>query len=1384
MKKGLWKRRVFAFLVTAVLMIPQGVYAVETEENEELGNVVTQEVKVHENGCTLEPTHEGPCVTASAENTGEKQTEREHTEGCTLSPDHEGDCVTAPVENTEEKQQEKEPEEDKTLKSDVKEVNEVEEKEKAMLLQAPRAGEIIYVSVNGTDEGDGTIGNPCSYDALVKKLEKENGKSIIINVMSDMEVDKSLRFWGLDVAIQSYPETEQFTITRANDFKPTQDAQQGGYNGAMIEVNGSLTLKNIIFDDDFKHEGTIFSQTVPANSEEHKKHPNEERVQHAIIGTWDSNAIITLGEGAILKNYGGMSAVRISDGKLIMEAGSAIYDEGTRNVQKGGGTGPAGAVWLQNGTFIMNEKAEIRNMVGRAVYADLKSNVTINGSISGIINNGNMWGQNNGVAIHVRGESTATLNGTISDISKGGTAVFVEGSKFCMNSGAEIKNCTGMTAINGYGSLEGYILMAGKITGNIGGQALNINANNWDSKNHLTCDLTGEISGNTYNGAAGIIYMQGRGTVLNLYGKIRDNIGSGHIGLWIGANFDGATVNMHDGAEIVNNRSNTAWGSGLTIAKGTFNMYGGTISGNYAGTGGSGVTVGASGVFNMMDGTISDNVTQAATCGVKFDSVYNTEAIKYNYETDHPVAKLMGGTISGNIANATITWDEESKEYVVTGGQSNDIALVQGSMTATDKNALSYGDVNRYMTISDKMVIGNPDIYLEKYNVREKVDEKGKVTYIPEYHGVVLKNPADSNVKFGNASPNAVQTLSEASRAKGWYPQELASLWCQNKKGTMELLIGKHKMANPDLPVYAAVAETDENGEVTAGTPVNFYGVKENGDMLHVTFPSGNANGYAVALVHPTEDYGTMNITALETLNRGVATAAESYEIPYEATYALSQNLFEQMKQEEEGANAIKFTLELDQNLTGNVDNVNVDSKIFEVDSKSASGNQITITCKLKDGWKNQEDLVTKISWTATLKGADFIAGESLVTTGEFTAIVPIADSSIKVFVPASPAVTKMIADGIYTITASAGANGSISPSGAVSVNEGANQTFAITPNSGYIIADVLVDGTSVGAKESYTFENVTANHTISATFERKSDGGSSSSGSHTSNTYYVRYHNDDDTENDGKFIPGETVTVKGNVFAAPLGKVLAGWSLEEDGKVDYKAGDTFRMPGSSVDLYAVWKDAETESHNAYISGYPDGTVGPDKTVTRAEAATMFYNLLADKNGDAKTFVDVPANQWYAKAVTTLAGKGVISGYPDGTFQPNASITRAEFVAMAMNFANADKGIACSFSDVPQNMWYYGVIAGATQNGWISGYPDGTFGPDRYVTRAEVTSVINRIEKRTADMSFMMEHLEELRTFSDLTFNHWAYGSVMEAANGHDYVRESANADEVWTEVH
>lgn len=297
-------------------------------------------------------------------------------------------------------------------------------------------------------------------------------------------------------------------------------------------------------------------------------------------------------------------------------------------------------------------------------------------------------------------------------------------------------------------------------------------------------------------------------------------------------------------------------------------------------------------------------------------------------------------------------------------------------------------------------------------------------------------------------------------------------------------------------------------------------------------------------------------------------------------------------------------------------------------------------------------------------------------------------------------------------------------------------------------------------------------------------DDSESSGSSYSLNSYFIKYHDGDRTINDTKYSPGEIVTVRGDIFDEPIGMTLAGWSLEEDGNVDYEVGDTFRMPNEIVDLYAVWEELDTQHHAAYINGYPDGTVGPDKTITRAEAASMFYNLMTDKQDHKKYFTDITEGEWYAEAVTALAGEGVINGYPDGTFRPNDPITRAEFVTMAMNFSNADMGTNCDFSDVSIEKWYYAAIAGATNNGWISGYPDGTFRPERYITRAEVSSVINRIENRSADSEFIKENYYELKKFSDLPLSHWAYNSMIEAANGHEFIRETGIGNsETWTEI-
>ena len=172
-----------------------------------------------------------------------------------------------------------------------------------------------------------------------------------------------------------------------------------------------------------------------------------------------------------------------------------------------------------------------------------------------------------------------------------------------------------------------------------------------------------------------------------------------------------------------------------------------------------------------------------------------------------------------------------------------------------------------------------------------------------------------------------------------------------------------------------------------------------------------------------------------------------------------------------------------------------------------------------------------------------------------------------------------------YTIEATAHKGGEISPDGIYKVYKYSDKTYTITADKGYKIYDVVVDGVSVGAVHTYTFERVTEDHTIEV--------------------YFAKLPTDPDDSGTSNWL-------------------------------------------------------ETKDHVAYMTGYPDGTFGPNRNMTRAEVAQMFYALLLNKNVTTTVaFSDVSADAWYAKAVNTLASLGMVSGYPDGTFHPDAPITRA-----------------------------------------------------------------------------------------------------------------------------
>ena len=204
--------------------------------------------------------------------------------------------------------------------------------------------------------------------------------------------------------------------------------------------------------------------------------------------------------------------------------------------------------------------------------------------------------------------------------------------------------------------------------------------------------------------------------------------------------------------------------------------------------------------------------------------------------------------------------------------------------------------------------------------------------------------------------------------------------------------------------------------------------------------------------------------------------------------------------------------------------------------------------------------------------------------------------------------------------------------------------------------------------------------------------------------------------------------------------------------------------------------------HFAFLNGYPDGGFAPGRNMSRAEVTTMFARLLTEQMEANKSypasFSDVTSAHWAANYIGYMEQFGIVRGYSDGTFRPNAPITRAEFAAICCRFEKLTSGTV-TFSDVPASHWAAKSIAYAATRGWVTGYADGTFKPGNNITRAEVAAVTCRLLERSADKEYIRAHLKELpRVFADMNEQHWAYWYAMEAANGHDYTK-SGNT-ETW----
>ena len=247
--------------------------------------------------------------------------------------------------------------------------------------------------------------------------------------------------------------------------------------------------------------------------------------------------------------------------------------------------------------------------------------------------------------------------------------------------------------------------------------------------------------------------------------------------------------------------------------------------------------------------------------------------------------------------------------------------------------------------------------------------------------------------------------------------------------------------------------------------------------------------------------------------------------------------------------------------------------------------------------------------------------------------------------------------------------------------------------------------------------------------------------------------------------------------YTDDAGKVSRSFPIAFNNTYDRKTG-TVVIPTTPSQL-------NTDDHYAYVIGYPDGSVHPNGEITRAEVAAIFFRLLRDDVRSANfttynAYTDVSADKWYNNPISTMSRLGIIKGYPDGTFRPNDPITRAEFAAIAARFDEHKAAKLASFTDI-YGHWAVSEISLAYENGWIKGYNDGTFRPNRNITRAEAMALINRVLNRAPEKP--SDLLNNMNKWTDnLDTTKWYYLDVQEATNSHDYTRKTNNY-EMWKKM-
>ncbi|GFO88991.1 hypothetical protein BUFA31_21550 [Butyricicoccus faecihominis] len=897
-----------------------------------------------------------------------------------------------------------------------------------------------------------------------------------------------------------------------------------------------------------------------------------------------------------------------------------------------------------------------------------------------------------------------------------------------------------------------------------------------------------------------IIKAANGGTIVLNSGAILQNNKAMQFGSGVLAN-NGVNITMEDGAIIRNNTNrNYELGGGILIGNGsTFTMNGGEISGNTANGGGGVAIIGSTMVMN--NGTISNNSTYQTSgqgsygAGVYVADYANSSGGDTLFTATPASFEMNGGKITGNKAldygGGIVTFPQRSQK-----------------ITINIKN----GEIS-----GNKVTRGSGGAVAAFFGVTELNIKDGTLTGNSAYQfggGVFLYQATNVTISGGTISKNkALRSgggvcLREGSAVKqtgGSIENNVAKVGGGIYSGTYTMTGGVIKDNNNSLTEEARLSTLGDG--VFVGTAFNLGNdaeISTNNDVYLTAGDSISKEGRYINVISPYTGASTAKPIQIHSEDRTVENTEIGTQLVRYTTDAGGDTAA--AKADEDGIFVPSWKmpegLVIGQSKAAGktdwmtyVPAVKIQYQWVSTDNPTdvtppandyirtgraytAKAQQVSHQGYTFDGWYTDTscsvpyvdgtvlnaDTVLYGRWTAAhgnLSVTKTVAGNNGDTSKAFNFTVTLGDTSI------NGTFGEMIfADGVATFVLKHGES-------KTAVGLPAGITYTVTE------AEADKDGyttTSVNASGS-----IIKDDTAAVTFTNTRN----SSSSHHSTRYTLHYESNGGTAyKDERYSSGTKVTLDKTPTRESY--TFTGWYADK--ALTQKI--TSVTMNSDKTVYAGWEATGVpdklngDDHFAYVIGYPDGKVHPKGNISRAETATIFFRLLKadirDGNLTADNeFSDVSDGQWHNKAVSTMAKLGIVKGRRADRFDPDASITRAEFAAICARFNTKPVENSGSFSDISGH-WAENEIERAAAFGWISGYPDGTFHPDARITRAEAMTMINRVLCRMPQSE--SDLLDSMVTWPDNKPSDWHYLAVQEATNSHDFNRQG-EVGESWTKL-